>query len=51
MHSTLLLQKPEVIKTIKEKQMVVFTFGHDNNEVENIEQLKKLGVDAIITDR
>ncbi|CAG8538168.1 891_t:CDS:2, partial [Paraglomus occultum] len=44
------LEAPQLIKTIKETGLLVFTYGARNNDVECAKFQKKLGVDAVIVD-
>ncbi len=50
-NSTPLLQDPQLVKKAKEKNLVLFTWGHDNNALENIAAQETSGVDAVIYDR
>ena len=49
--STALLRRPELIQDALGKQLVLFTWGEENNDYGNLIQQKKLGVHAVIYDR
>ncbi|KAG0301831.1 Glycerophosphocholine phosphodiesterase [Dissophora globulifera] len=49
-HSPPIIEAPNLIKGIKETGLLVFTYGADNNDVENVKLQKRHGVDAVIVD-
>ena len=51
MDSYFILREPGLIRTVTDKGLVLFTYGEDNNNTENIELQKKNGVAAVIYDR
>ena len=50
MNSTQLLAQPELVKEMERRKLVVFTWGHDNNKVTNIQLQRDWGVAAVIYD-
>ena len=46
-----LLAESSLIEKAKALNLIVFTWGEDNNNVENIKKLKDMGVEAVIYDR
>ena len=50
-HAPDLLQNPELVKQIKDMNLVLFCWGDDNNNSDNIKKLKQAGVDGVIYDR
>ena len=46
-----LLEAPNLIKTIKENGLLLFSYGQLNNLVENVETQRRFGVDAVIVDK
>lgn len=50
MNSTQLLAQPELVKEMEKRNLVLFTWGHDNNKVTNIQLQRDWGVAAIIYD-
>ncbi|KAF9980146.1 Glycerophosphocholine phosphodiesterase [Modicella reniformis] len=49
-HSPPIVEAPNLIKAIKETGLLVFTYGADNNNVENARLQRRHGVDAVIVD-
>ncbi|KAG0246874.1 Glycerophosphoryl diester phosphodiesterase family-domain-containing protein [Mortierella sp. GBAus27b] len=49
-HSPPIVEAPNLIKGIKETGLLVFTYGADNNNVENARLQRRHGVDAVIVD-
>ncbi|KAG0255352.1 Glycerophosphocholine phosphodiesterase [Mortierella polycephala] len=49
-HSLPIIEAPNLIKGIKETGLLVFTYGTDNNDVENARLQRRHGVDAVIVD-
>ncbi|KAI8596165.1 Glycerophosphoryl diester phosphodiesterase family-domain-containing protein [Dissophora ornata] len=49
-HSAPIIDAPILIKGIKETGLLVFTYGADNNVVENAKLQRRHGVDAVIVD-
>ncbi|KAF9179517.1 Glycerophosphocholine phosphodiesterase [Haplosporangium sp. Z 11] len=49
-HSLPIIEAPNLIKGIKETGLLVFTYGADNNDVENARLQRRHGVDAVIVD-
>ncbi len=47
-NSTPLLQDPLLVKKVKEKNLVLFTWGHENKVLQNIAAQESSGVDAVI---
>ncbi|KAG0199825.1 Glycerophosphocholine phosphodiesterase [Mortierella sp. GBA30] len=45
-----IIEAPNLIKGIKETGLLVFTYGADNNKVENARLQRRHGVDAVIVD-
>ncbi|KAF9925244.1 Glycerophosphocholine phosphodiesterase [Linnemannia zychae] len=45
-----IIEAPNLVKGIKETGLLVFTYGADNNEVENAKLQRRHGVDAVIVD-
>ena len=50
MNSTQLLAQPELVKEMEKRNLVLFTWGHDNNDVTNIQLQRDWGVAAVIYD-
>ena len=46
-----LLQNVEMISWAKKFGLIIFTWGEKNNNKETIDELKRLGVEAVIFDR
>lgn len=44
------LAEQHQVEAIKGNGLVLFTYGHANNQIENVQIQKKLGVDAVIVD-
>ncbi|KAI1316506.1 Glycerophosphocholine phosphodiesterase [Mortierella claussenii] len=49
-HSAPIIEAPNLVKGIKETGLLVFTYGADNNDVENAKLQRRHGVDAVIVD-
>lgn len=49
--SEVLLKDLSLIDYVKDSGLVLFTWGEDNNDINVINKLKQLRVDAIIYDR
>ncbi|KAF9203827.1 Glycerophosphocholine phosphodiesterase [Haplosporangium sp. Z 27] len=49
-HSGPIIEAPNLIKGIKDTGLLVFTYGADNNDVENAKLQRRHGVDAVIVD-
>ncbi|KAF9433187.1 Glycerophosphocholine phosphodiesterase [Entomortierella beljakovae] len=49
-HSPPIIEAPNLIKGIKETGLLVFTYGADNNNVDNAKLQRRHGVDAVIVD-
>lgn len=47
--SSILIEQHQV-EAIKGNGLVLFTYGHANNQIENVQIQKKLGIDAVIVD-
>ncbi|KAF9972975.1 Glycerophosphocholine phosphodiesterase [Actinomortierella ambigua] len=45
-----IIEAPNLVKGIKQTGLLVFTYGSDNNEVENAKLQRRHGVDAVIVD-
>ncbi|KAG0297050.1 Glycerophosphocholine phosphodiesterase [Linnemannia gamsii] len=45
-----IIEAPNLVKGIKETGLLVFTYGADNNDVENAKLQRRHGVDAVIVD-
>ncbi|KAF9103319.1 Glycerophosphocholine phosphodiesterase [Mortierella sp. GBA35] len=45
-----IIEAPNLVKGIKETGLLVFTYGADNNNVENAKLQRRHGVDAVIVD-
>ncbi|KAF9407914.1 Glycerophosphocholine phosphodiesterase [Podila epigama] len=45
-----IIEAPNMVKGIKEAGLLVFTYGADNNDVENAKLQRRHGVDAVIVD-
>ena len=50
MNSTQLLAQPELMQEMERRKLVLFTWGHDNNNVTNIQLQRNWGVAAVIYD-
>ena len=50
MNSTQLLAQPKLVEEMKERNLVLFTWGKDNNSVTNIQLQRDWGVAAVIYD-
>ena len=50
MNSTQLLAQPDLVKEMEKRRLVLFTWGHDNNNVSNIQLQRDMGVAAVIYD-
>jgi len=50
-HTEDILRDPGQVALVKENGLVMFCWGDDNNDPENISYLKKLGLNAIIYDK
>ncbi len=46
-----LLADSSLIHKAKELKLIIFTWGDDNNRVDNIKKLKNMGVEGVIYDR
>ncbi|ORZ14419.1 Glycerophosphoryl diester phosphodiesterase family-domain-containing protein [Lobosporangium transversale] len=49
-NSAPIIEAPNLVKAIKETGLLVFTYGIDNNDVENAKLQRRHGVDAVIVD-
>ncbi|KAF9115356.1 Glycerophosphocholine phosphodiesterase [Mortierella sp. AM989] len=49
-HSGPIIDAPNLVKGIKETGLLVFTYGTENNNVENAKLQRRHGVDAVIVD-
>ncbi|KAG0363032.1 Glycerophosphoryl diester phosphodiesterase family-domain-containing protein [Gamsiella multidivaricata] len=49
-HSLPIIEAPNLVRGIKETGLLVFTYGADNNDVENAKLQRRHGVDAVIVD-
>ncbi|KAF9171502.1 Glycerophosphocholine phosphodiesterase [Mortierella sp. AD011] len=49
-HSGPVIEAPNLVKGIKETGLLVFTYGAQNNDVENAKLQRRHGVDAVIVD-
>lgn len=45
-----IIEAPNLVKGIKETGLLVFTYGADNNDIENAKLQRRHGVDAVIVD-
>ncbi|KAG0269146.1 Glycerophosphocholine phosphodiesterase [Actinomortierella ambigua] len=45
-----IIEAPNLVKGIKQTGLLVFTYGSDNNEIENAKLQRRHGVDAVIVD-
>ncbi|KAF9579983.1 Glycerophosphocholine phosphodiesterase, partial [Lunasporangiospora selenospora] len=45
-----IIEAPNLVKGIKQSGLLVFTYGADNNDVENAKLQRRHGVDAVIVD-
>ncbi|KAG0242736.1 Glycerophosphocholine phosphodiesterase [Actinomortierella wolfii] len=45
-----IIEAPNLVKGIKQTGLLVFTYGSDNNEIENARLQRRHGVDAVIVD-
>lgn len=50
-HTEDILRNPKHLNFAKERGLVVFCWGDDNNDVETIKYLKELGLHAVIYDK
>lgn len=50
-HTEELLANPDCITLVKNKKLILFCWGEDNNTTEGIEALKRKGVDGVIYDK
>jgi len=46
-----LLEAPRLIRTIKESGLLLFSYGHMNNDVKAVELQVREGVNAVIVDK
>jgi glycerophosphodiester phosphodiesterase len=46
-----LVEAPHLTKTVKENGLLLFSYGHLNNQVECVELQRRFGVDAVIVDK
>lgn len=51
MHTEDILKNPNQLTFAKDRGLVVFCWGDDNNDAETIKYLKELGLHAVIYDK
>ncbi|XP_031779389.1 glycerophosphocholine phosphodiesterase GPCPD1 isoform X2 [Nasonia vitripennis] len=50
-HTEDILRDPSQVKLVKDRGLVIFCWGDDNNDKDTIQHLKKLGLHAVIYDK
>ena len=50
-HTEDILRDPKQVQLVKDRGLVIFCLGDDNNDKATIQHLKKLGLHAVIYDK